>query len=462
MKAVQNSDSHEQPLENGGKGFLRILWDFLASIKLTVILLLVLAGVSGIGTVIPQNKEPADYVRAFGEFNYTLFSVLDLFDMYRAWWFQLLMVLLTANIVVCSVKRFPSTWRFVFSGKTGGKFSGKDSYTEEFADSRSPFELEPLYEKYLSKKFSARRIERTENGFGIVAEKGRWTKLGVYVVHLSIVLMLAGSLAGSMFGFDGYVNIPEGESVNRISLRNTNETMMLDFDIRCDKFKVEFYETGEPKEYRSSLSILEAGKTVLKKDIVVNHPLSYKGIDIFQSSYGAIDPKGAVLVLNNPKTMDTHTIEAPMGRVVELPGKSGSIVLREFHPRFGFGGRSLGETFAGQIQPAGGKPQEITLPVNYPNFDRMRRGDWVVTVLNSDRRFYTGLQVAWDPGVPVVYAGFIAIIAGCIITFFAGRAKIMVKVTGTGTVQVTGGTGKGSQPGIERLVNGISKALSKL
>lgn len=91
------------------------LWNFFASVRLTVIILLSLATTSVIGTIIPQNESPAAYFRQYGEFFYRLFNALDIFDMYHSWWFQFLLLLLTLNIVVCSINRLSSTWKIVFT-----------------------------------------------------------------------------------------------------------------------------------------------------------------------------------------------------------------------------------------------------------------------------------------------------------------------------------------------------------
>jgi len=110
-------------------------------------------------------------------------------------------------------------------------------------------------------------------------------------------------LIGSIFGFDGYVNIPAGESAQQIRLRNKPQMMQLDFTIRCDDYDESYYETGAPKEFRSSLTILEQGREVLKKDIIVNDPLRYKGISIYQSSRGKLPSNELVLSFTSNKTM---------------------------------------------------------------------------------------------------------------------------------------------------------------
>ena len=79
------------------------VWKFFVSVKLTVFLLLSLAATSVIGTLIPQNADPEIYFHRFGPFLFRLFGVLDIYDMYHAWWFQLLLFLLIANIVVTGI-----------------------------------------------------------------------------------------------------------------------------------------------------------------------------------------------------------------------------------------------------------------------------------------------------------------------------------------------------------------------
>jgi len=94
-----------------------LLRDLFASIKLTVVVLILIAATSVLGTLIPQNAVPVDYVRAYGEFAYRMLHVFDLFNMYHSWWFQTLIGILTVNIIICTTRRWPTIWKIVYSKK---------------------------------------------------------------------------------------------------------------------------------------------------------------------------------------------------------------------------------------------------------------------------------------------------------------------------------------------------------
>jgi cytochrome c biogenesis protein len=270
-------------------------------------------------------------------------------------------------------------------------------------------------------------------------------------------------LIGSIFGFDGYVNIQEGENVEMVRVRNSIEPQKLGFLIQCDDFNVNYYESGTPKEYRSSLTIIEQGKSILKKDITVNDPLRYKGINIFQSSFGEVPPnKITIQIINNDSGM-SYNEKLNIGKPFDLPEDMGRLEIKGSTDSTNFKGVDLREAFVGVFEPKDGKPVEIILPLRYPDFDKMRKGDQVFSVSGYDKIYYTGLQVTKDPGVWIVYSGFILMILGCIVTFFMSHQRICVEVTENGpktNISVSGYANK-NKLGIENKVSGIAKRLMR-
>lgn len=200
-----------------------------------------------------------------------------------------------------------------------------------------------------------------------------------------------GGLIGSIFGFDGFVNIPEGEAVTSIRLGNNGKTLPLDFELRCDDFNVSFYDSGMPKEYRSSLTILKDGKPVLSKEIIVNDPLRYKGVSMYQSSYGSMPPNNAVFSFTSKNTGMIYQRKVAVGEAIELPEKLGTFVLKGFDSSANFRGQNIGEALRGTLTPENGNPIEILLPIRFPSFDKMRRGELIISVAELKQRFYTGL-----------------------------------------------------------------------
>ena len=462
------------------------IWKFFVSIRLTVVLLLSLAATSVIGTLVPQNANPEAYFHEYGAFFYRLFDILNIFDMYHSWWFQLLLLLLICNIIACSIDRLANTWKVIFPKETTFKLSTfeKLKQKESFSDSRKPEELEKEYTAVFNKAFGLPRVEKTDQGFSLFAEKGRWTRLGVYVVHSSILFLIAGAMIGSMFGFEGYVNIPEGQRADHVQIRNTDRSQHLGFEIQCNKFSLSTYKNGAPKEYRSSLTILENGKPVLTKDIIVNDPLRYKGISIFQSSYGETAPEQAETPLFSPDDIQLaflvnasgmvykRTVE--IGKPLELPEGMGKFVVMEFKESASFMGQNIGAALVGILTPVGGEPAEITLPIQFPNFDKMRRGDVAISVIHQhekqpsekkpeNKHYYTGLQVVKDPGVWVVYAGFMVMIAGIIITFFMSHQRLCVDVIRKGNKSriMVAGTANKNKLGMKIKTEKLAQLLGK-
>ena len=441
------------------------IWDFFTSVRLTIVILLTLAATSIIGTLIPQNQEPAAYFQAFGGFLYRLFDIFGLFDMYHSWWFQLLIVFLTINIIVCSIDRISANRRILFVKKPTFSLARFRNFKrkEQFKDDRSTDQLQEVCQAFVKRHFRHSHMETTDAGYAIYGEKGRWTRFGVYTVHLSVVLLLVGGLIGSIFGFDGWVNIPEGESVSQIQLRSQAQVLQLDFEIRCDDFDVSFYDTGAPKEFRSSLTILEQGREVVKKDIIVNDPLRYKGINMFQSSYGQIPSDKLVLSFTSAKTGRIYSLDASPNQPLTIPEKLGTFVLKELRRSAKFKSIDIGDAYVGILTPPNGDPVEIILPALFPSFDKMRKGEVVIAVAEQVQRFYTGLQVTRDPGVWVVYSGFILMIIGCYITFFMSHQQMYVELAASGkqTEVIVAGTANKNKTAMVTRIKAAADKLAK-
>ena len=262
-------------------------------------------------------------------------------------------------------------------------------------------------------------------------------------------------------------------------LMNSMETRSLDFEIRCDDFNIAFYPSGQPSEYRSSLTILENGVPVIQKDIIVNDPLRHKGINIFQSSYGELPPeetfpedltgKDIVLEFTNRESGMTYPRKVAFGEQIQIPEGKGAFLLKEYKKSNNFSGQDIGPGLIGVWMPPGGNPEEILLPVRFRNFDKMRGAEFFISISSetlgtsarSEPVYYTGLQVTRDPGVWVVYAGFLLMIIGCIVTFFMSHQQLCIEVERDqeGFNVAISGTANKNRPGLQRKLDILADSI---
>lgn len=272
------------------------LWDFLASVRLAIVIFALISLTSIVGTILEQKAEPARNIqvlsRLFGESLapslYTVFDNLGFMDMYNSWWFTALLILFSVNLIVCSLDRLPKIWKLIkdpmvpMSEERLKKFS----INREIVLKGKPDAVKNTVTAAIKTARFDYSEAREEKGYQFYSQKGIYSRLGVYVTHFSILIILVGAIIGVRLGFKGFLNLPEGD-VSNAFISNSDKEIPLGFDIRCDNFDVDFYGGSDmPKEYRSRLTILKNGREVLTKSIVVNDPLTYEGITFYQASFG--------------------------------------------------------------------------------------------------------------------------------------------------------------------------------
>jgi len=453
------------------------IWSFFSSVKLTIVLLIVVAISSVLGTVIPQGEGAVEFARRLGPDLSRILFALGLFDMYHTVWFRLLLACLTLNLVVCSIHRFPSTWKR-FSSRPR---PDRDKPFERLPEKQSFIVKESLkgtcdrVEHFLRSRF--RRIDSTttETTSSLYMEKGRCSHFGFYLVHLSVLMILIGGFLGSFLGFEGYVNIVEGEQVDTIHLRKGMASLKLGFEVRCDEFTVDFYESGAPKEYRSEISFLVQGREVEKRSLLVNHPVEFRGVTFYQSSYGTVPGKKARLTLSRSASETKEaTLEVELGKPVELPGKEGAFRIADIRGDFMRMGPavliSVRSNQGHEVQFWVFKEHEAIknrfpgIMDQFPKLNASAFKPYTFHLNAMDSKFYTGLQANRDPGVPFVWLGCFIMVVGFFVTFFASHRRIWVRVSreDEGVRVSVAGNANRNPVGLERELEHLRNRLKAL
>jgi cytochrome c biogenesis protein len=215
-----------------------------------------------------------------------------------------------------------------------------------------------------------------------------------------------------------------------------------------------------PKEYRSDLVVFENGQEILKKRIVVNDPLNYKGFTFYQSSYRPVG--GAVHRLRvTPRDGASFEVEASEGAHIALPN-GGSFAVNSYNDNL----RNFGPGITMHVNSPDGKHGKAFPIYQYhPGADaQIRKGEFAFDLIDSDLKYATGLQVAKDPGVEVVWVGCTLMILGTMIAFFVSHRRIWVTlVPESGKVKVLyGGNAHRNQPGFALYFDSFKAKLNEI
>jgi len=309
--------------------------DRLGAMSLAIVLLVVMALASVIGTVLIQNQAQPDYLSQFGPLWYWVFRLLGLFDMYHSWWFLALLGFLMLSLTVCLWRNSPRMFREIRKGKVviADKSLQRFHLLKHWNIKNS--NTGSIMEQVRGQLTGWQLRQQEENGKTYLrADKGRFNKLGYVLVHAAILIILIGGWVSVHYGFRGSMTVVEGSDADTIGfLKGTDTaTLKMPFTIRCDKFFIDFYPTGMPKEFRSTLTIIDNGKEVIsKRDIIVNEPLLYKGVRIYQASFGDGGSK-IKLKLFNLKDGSTKTISTKVYETWKDKKSGVSLEIVNFRP----------------------------------------------------------------------------------------------------------------------------------
>ncbi len=414
---------------------LRELWQTVGAIKTGVVLLILVVVVSAAGTVILQRPvtDPEEIQRAYSPQTLRLLDLLGLTDVFHAWWFVLLLALVSLCIVTASIQRFPNAWRFYSRpykspNPTFQKALPIQAQIPIMDEDRALAVAERAFHKA---GFHPERIVR-ESSFSLFGERHRISEMAVYIVHASLLLIFFGGIVDALSGWRGFVALTRGEQSSQIALRD-GKTRGLPFTVRCDGAGQENYADGTPKRWWSDLVVLENGRETLRKQIVVNEPLIYRGVRFYQASYGQTGKLDKLLLTASPAgaTSDGKDIALGMDAPVELDSDT-TVRLAEFIPDYVVGDGRVYTRSKEVVNPAArlvveskksGKSADVWLPP-IPGFGENDSSPYQFQARDLQMAYYTGLEVSHEPGQWAVWSGVLLMGLGLVAVFYVVHARV--------------------------------------
>ncbi|MEY4745824.1 MAG: hypothetical protein RLZZ442_416 [Cyanobacteriota bacterium] len=391
------------------KALLRLV-GWISDLRVAIVLLLVIASTSGVGTAIPQ-REPAElYHRLYdpqpwlGLLNADGVLALQLDHVYSSGWFLGLLAWLALALLLCSWRR---QWPALQAALRWIDYStprqlSKLSVAETLSTNSPKASLDQLAGLLQRQGW---QIQRHDDR--LAARKGLLGRVGPLLVHAGMVVLMLGAAWGALGGQRAEQYLAPGRSLELMDSRGSSQ-----LTLALDHFSIQRDPAGRPEQFTSQLRILEgdgSGGSLLKQaEISVNHPLRFQGVTLYQADWA----------------LATISLQLGKSPLLELP-------LQSFP--------QLGEQIWGIVlptRPDGSEPVLLSLgseqgPVEIYGADgislaRLAPGGAAVEVKGLPIRVESvlpasGILLKRDPGVPLVYAGFAIALAGGGLSLLATR-----------------------------------------
>lgn len=457
------------------RSFYRKPWQTLSSIKTGVVLIILVVIFSAAGTVILQRPitDPDDMQRAYSPAMLRFLDLAGLTDIFHTRWFVTLMVLVSLSIIAASVERFPNAWRYFARPYKSPDENFRKNLTVQ---ARIPVGDEEqglsAAERALKRmKLGSERIVRPQS-FSLFSERNRISEMAVYIVHASLLLIFLGGIIDALYGWRGFLMLTPGSASNQIEMKN-GSSKTIPFSIRCDGTGEETYTDGTPKRWWSKLAVVENGREVESKEIVVNDPLAYRGLRFYQASYGrtgTLDqlkldarpsngngiPREISLALNQTAELDPDTTVRLAEFIPDYVVEDGRVYTRS---------KEISNPAVHLIVSAkkAGTSVNVWLP-EIPGIAENASSPYTFNPKDLKTGLYTGLQVSHEPGQWAVWAGVVLLALGLTFVFYVVHMRLWVVPVMNARGEVTlwiGGTANRNRDAFEEKFKQIVAEIEK-
>jgi cytochrome c biogenesis protein len=380
------------------------IFRLIADLRFSILILLIISLCSILGTVIEQDQSIDLYKMnypltnpVFGFVTWDRILQFGLDHVYKTWWFFILIFLFGLSLISCTfLQQFPSlkiARRCQFF-RTAGQFHRLKLSTilNNFSFNKILFNIKQTQYSI----FQQKNI--------VYCYKGLIGRIAPILVHLSMILVLVGTIVGSFFGFKAQEIIPKTENFHIQNVLNNGKlTSIPKTSARINDFWITYNKNKTISQFYSDISILDkAGNEAERKTISVNFPLIYKDIYYYQTDWNLI---GLRLQIFSNKI-----VEYPLINILNNKNKVWLTWISNH--------KSLNSGFVVIIDNTEGYCSIYNETGQFlGNIELNETG-----VFNSPLTFFeiissTGLQIKIDPGIIIIYSGFFFLMISTLVSY---------------------------------------------
>ena len=376
----------------------------IADLRFAIFILLVIAAFSVIGTVIEQDQSIETYKlnypltnRVFGFLSWDVILKFGLDHVYKTWWFITLILLFGVSLLTCTfLQQFPSL-----------KIARRCQFfrtTQQFCRLNISTNLQHL-------SFSQLLFKIKENNYSIFQQKniiycykGLIGRIAPIIVHFSMIIILMGAIIGSICGFKAQEIVPKTETFHIQNVLNNGQfTLIPKVSIRINDFWIAYTKQTTITQFYSDLSVLNVdGNEIHRKTIFVNSPAKYNGIDYYQTDWNILGLR--------VKNKDFSVSQYPF---INLPNSQEKIWLTwvSNNPELNDGLTILIDNLQGYCSVYNKIGKFIG------NLELNESLNTETSIVLIDILSSTGLQIKADPGILLIYLGFLFLMVSTLISY---------------------------------------------
>lgn len=437
--------------------------NLLSSVRFGVSLLVLLVVACMIGMLImQQNVEGFDkYYVQLTPSQQLLYGSLGFFDIYHVWYFNALLLVLSLNIVLASIDRFPQAWTYISRKKLDASarwLNGQEQHASVHIKEASREEAaERVASAFRGAGLKATVTEKGTKSF-VFGERGAWNRLGAYAVHVALLTIFFGGFMTSQFGRNGSMRLAPGDKSSEMTEvtfsldKLAQQVMQLPFEVTCTDIQQKLIEKDGSISVNNTLDWLtririkdpDYGET--EALVHMNRPFDYRGYRFFQQSYEPVGKAREVTLRVTPEGGgEARQVTIPRGGQTTLPDGT-KIAYADFFAdvRTAAGGpqqqqaQSNPEVYVNpaallQVTPSsGGQPVRafafaMDLPSDAPVAAPKAGYSYRLMDFEKVPNAHI-LAIQHDPGATVVYVGFTLLALALSAVFFFSHQRVWALV----------------------------------